>query len=391
LISFNVDPGDSRIDRVLQSIQGSYGIVRTYDQSGFASYLPSLPIEFNDLQDMDALHGYWIYMNKADTLAVGGTPTNPTTPIPLRTGWNLAGYLPTQTMSPAVALVSIAGSYALARGYESGTGYQTYYPSLPALSDLTAMRPGQGYWFYMTADDDLVYGGLPKAEDARMPAPLPFAAGADPASVPTVMDVWSMEFTIDGKPAPAGTVLDVFDAAGTRCGSATVKHDGTIGIVHIAGDLSTTEADEGATEGETLVLSIRGQEMTWVGNADLGFKAHDARALALEFVSTESLLPKAFSLAANVPNPFNPTTTLSYAIPSRVQGERLATTRVQLRIFDVRGRAVRTLVDGEQAPGRYSVVWDGRDERGTSVGTGVYFYRLHTPEFTQARKMLLVK
>jgi hypothetical protein len=392
LISFNVDPTDTRIDHVLQTVQGSYSIVRTYDGGAFASYLPSLPLQFNDLQNMDAKHGYWIYMTSTDTLAVSGSPTNPAAPIEMGTGWNLAGYLPSQPMSPAVALNSIAGSYALARGYEPGSGYRTYYPSLPALSDLVEMRAGQGYWFYMTAPDELIYGGLPKAEAGEsLPGRLPFAATADAASVPTVMDVWSTDFTLDGKPAPAGTVLDVFDAGGTRCATATARDDGTLGIVHVAGDISVTEADEGAVDGETLVLAIRGQDMTWVGGADLSFEPHAAHALKLEFVSSESLLPKAFSLAPNSPNPFNPTTTIGYAIPSRIDGNRIDAAQVELRIFDVRGRTVRTLVDAAQAPGRYSIVWDGRDDRGTTVGTGVYFYRLQTPQFTQARKMLLVK
>jgi hypothetical protein len=392
LISFNVDPTDTRIDRVLQSIQGSYSIVRTYNQGAFASYLPTLPVDFNDLQRMDAAHGYWIYMTRPDTLAVSGSPTDPAAPIQLGTGWNLAGYLPVQPMSPTVALNSIHGSYSLARGYEPGVGYHTYYPSLPALSDLVEMSPGQGYWLYMTEPDELVYGGLPKAEAAeRAPAGMPFATQSDAASVPTVMDVWSTQFTIDGKPAAAGTVLEVYDGAGTLCATATVRSEGTLGIVHVTGDISVTDADEGATEGETLVLRIRGQDVTWSGGADLGWKALDARALALEFVSTESLLPKAFSLAQNSPNPFNPSTTIAYAIPARVDGERIAAARVELRIFDVRGRTVRTLVSAAQEPGRYTVVWNGRDDNGIGVGAGVYFYRLQTPEFTQARKMLLVK
>ncbi|MCK5620424.1 MAG: T9SS type A sorting domain-containing protein, partial [Candidatus Krumholzibacteria bacterium] len=62
-----------------------------------------------------------------------------------------------------------------------------------------------------------------------------------------------------------------------------------------------------------------------------------------------------------------------------------------LEIFDVRGRHVRTLVAGRQPAGEMSVVWDGRDYRGVSVSTGVYFVRLRTPDFTQAIKIILVE
>ena len=390
LISFNMDPANPRIDRTLSSIQGSYSLVRAYDHGTFASYLPALPVEFNDLQIMSAKQGYWIYMTKPDTLVVAGTLTNPGAAIDLTTGWNLVGYLPSTPMAPATALATISGSYSLARGYEPGAGYRTYYPALPVLSDLREMHAGQGYWLYMTAADQLIYGGLPKPS-VEAAAKMPLIAKADAMSVPTVMDVWSTDFTIDGQPAPAGTVLEAYNAADVLCGTATVRRDGTIGLVHILGDVSMTEAIEGAQPGETLTLKVRGQDLTLVSNAGLNWQANDARALKLEFASTESLLPKAFALAQNTPNPFNPTTVISYAIPSRVDGGRIATAHVDLRIYDIRGREVRQLVSAAQAPGRYSVMWDGRDARGQSVGNGIYFYRLQTPSFAQARKMMLVK
>ena len=86
-----------------------------------------------------------------------------------------------------------------------------------------------------------------------------------------------------------------------------------------------------------------------------------------------------------MPNPFNPTTSISYSF--RESG------RVQLRVYDVAGRLVRTLVDDFQ-PARgqgYTVVWDGRSDAGQSVATGVYFYRLETPGFSETRKMVLLK
>jgi len=89
-------------------------------------------------------------------------------------------------------------------------------------------------------------------------------------------------------------------------------------------------------------------------------------------------------LEQNVPNPFNPTTIISFGLRERV--------RVRLRIYDVRGALVRTLLDEERGPGpAHEVVWDGRDNAGRQVSSGVYFYRMATPGFTQTRKMVLLK
>ena len=93
--------------------------------------------------------------------------------------------------------------------------------------------------------------------------------------------------------------------------------------------------------------------------------------------------PKQFSLMPNYPNPFNPSTTIRYQVPSSVH--------VELRVFDVSGALVRTLVNESKAPGAYSLEWNGRDDQGTAVSSGVYFYRLNAGSFSDVRKMTLVK
>jgi hypothetical protein len=91
------------------------------------------------------------------------------------------------------------------------------------------------------------------------------------------------------------------------------------------------------------------------------------------------------SLSQNYPNPFNPTTTISYLVPDG------AVQRVRLVVYDVSGARVRTLVDREQPGGSYTVEWDGRNDHGQAVGSGMYFYRLVEREYTQTMKMLLLK
>jgi hypothetical protein len=99
---------------------------------------------------------------------------------------------------------------------------------------------------------------------------------------------------------------------------------------------------------------------------------------------TDLPTPTAFALGQNVPNPFNPTTTIHYEVPA---GGGVVT----LRVYDVSGRLVRTLVDGFEESGVKSVVWNGRDDRGHGVSSGVYFYRMDAPGFSQTRKMLLLQ
>jgi hypothetical protein len=90
------------------------------------------------------------------------------------------------------------------------------------------------------------------------------------------------------------------------------------------------------------------------------------------------------SLAQNYPNPFNPTTTIEYSIARPG--------RVTLRVYNVAGQLVRTLVDEPQEPGRVrSVRWDGRNNAGNTVSSGVYLYQLEAPGYVRTKKMVVLK
>ncbi len=97
------------------------------------------------------------------------------------------------------------------------------------------------------------------------------------------------------------------------------------------------------------------------------------------------LTPAAFALAQNVPNPFNPATTIRFSIPNHPDA------KVALVIYNTMGQRVRTLVEDTMDAGVRSVVWDGRDEHGRMVSSGVYLYRLTAGGRIQTRKMLLIK
>jgi flagellar hook assembly protein FlgD len=93
-------------------------------------------------------------------------------------------------------------------------------------------------------------------------------------------------------------------------------------------------------------------------------------------------VPDGFALHENYPNPFNPSTTIGYTIPK--------SGNLTLVVYDVTGREIRTLESGAVTPGYHSVRWDGRDNRGSTVSSGAYFFQLRVSGgFVQTRKMIL--
>ena len=102
-------------------------------------------------------------------------------------------------------------------------------------------------------------------------------------------------------------------------------------------------------------------------------------------IDEEENIPTEFSLEQNYPNPFNPETRISYTIPSNVKGE---TINVTLKVYDVLGREVTTLVNENKQPGNYNSQFSIRNSQ---LSTGVYFYRLQAGSFSETKKMLLIK
>ncbi|OGU33144.1 MAG: hypothetical protein A2068_02460 [Ignavibacteria bacterium GWB2_35_6b] len=100
-------------------------------------------------------------------------------------------------------------------------------------------------------------------------------------------------------------------------------------------------------------------------------------------LENEEVLPQKYELSQNYPNPFNPTTAIKYNLPE--------SNYVTLKIYNMLGQEIRTLVSGQANAGSYNVVWNGKDNFGHSVSSGAYIYQIVAGNFIQTRKMILLK
>ena len=145
--------------------------------------------------------------------------------------------------------------------------------------------------------------------------------------------------------------------------------------------LSTTHYKLSSSLGQ----SITGEQSGSTTKVYTGF--WNPRVVELSPVEQEeedlSQVPKEFDIRQNYPNPFNPTTVIEYALPKAAP--------VNIHIFNILGQKVRNLVDETQEPGFKTVSWDGKDDSGREVGSGIYFYRIVAGSFVKCRKMALLK
>ena len=204
---------------------------------------------------------------------------------------------------------------------------------------------------------------------------------------------------IDLADAPEGIeIIDVTPAgrfSGSVDGQTGETEDG-IGYI-LAYDLANGIA---AGSGEILEVSYNvnsnsdfsGDVLTWlssVSSADAGLMSIPSSGTGFAIldaslsVNEEIEIPVKFSLHPAFPNPFNPITNIRYDLPEA--------SYIDLRVFDLAGREVRTLVRGFDHAGEKSVVWDAKDNNGRSVSAGVYIYRLETAGQVQSQKLILLK
>ncbi len=182
-----------------------------------------------------------------------------------------------------------------------------------------------------------------------------------------VADVISLVVIADEQPVVSPLLAD--------CGKLTHKDGTGIDVIRPSEDRVTL------IKGDVLALDFKAEETSspWT-TRDYVVKA-SGRYVPVVVASTD--LPVKFELYFNYPNPFNPTTTVEYDLPVSCQ--------VNLKVYNVLGQEVITLVNAMEQAGHKSVVWNGRNNAGEAVASGVYMYRLAAGNFVQVKKMQLIK
>lgn len=324
--------------------------------------------------------GVWTKFPLATSQLLWG-PALPTVSVPVAQGWNLIGSVDHAVASPSGGVIVSA-----VFGYSSSVGY----------SPVSTLLPGKGHWVKASASGTIVLGpvsnkqvsepivesssititdklsrsqklyftvnvgGAFDADRYAMP-PLPPEGSFDArflsqrileAIPPDVGNGVRYPILLHNPVFPLLISCDIQDVHGKRFILEEVRSQ-TIAASHLIADgmLITIQT------GEENVLVLRVEEGT--------------------------ALPTEFALAQNYPNPFNPSTHIRYALPHNG--------RVRLTIYDIRGSEVVRLVDREQDAGYFSVEWDGRNQTGMQVSSGVYFYRLLSGTFVETKKLILMR
>lgn len=349
-------------------------LILGFDQ-GALTYDPTLA-QYSTLNEVDYYHGYWLLMDCPFELEICGQKIELSDYIPVYEGWNLISYWPDDYLPVEDALVSIYSMTDVVLSWDNN--YQIHIP-YDISNTLIEMEPGLGYWVKSNSDAQLVYPSWLYPDAFAKQGTQTDIIDRELIASNSWISLYGSDIKVDNIGIDNNSIIEAYSSNGTICGNGTYNN-GILKFTPIYGYVQDNQVSSNYPKtGEKIEIYINSErvypDITWSENGDLIQLAR--------LHSDKNLLPEIFSLSQNYPNPFNPNTVISYTIPK--------TSYVELTVFNILGQEVITLVSDQLNEGTYEVSWDGTNDNGNTVSSGMYLYRLTNEGQTLSKKMILTK
>jgi hypothetical protein len=365
LISLNVSPADHSLNVLLAPIINQVIQVKGLD----GVYIPNNP--FSTLTTLTDGRAYNILMSSPATWTVSGAPIPVSTPILLSDGWNLAAYFPTIALSVTEAMSSISEWLLQVKGTDG-----VYIPGNP-YSTLTTMYPGKGYWIKINGAHNLIYPEPARTRDSSL-SPVTQNKDKDEEQVQILSN--SLTLLARCNAAEEGDYLLARVEGELRGKEKFISPEGFLAV------LLQVYTETASEEISFSLLKPDGREIvlaTTIISEPGAILGDYPEFLELEATSMDDQVMMTTQLKGCYPNPFNPSTTISFSL-----GEE---TQVNIDIYNLKGQKVRHLTSDNFSRGEHKLLWDGKDDQGRKVASGIYFAEMRTPTYKKHIKMLLTK
>ncbi|MCF8370155.1 MAG: PKD domain-containing protein [Bacteroidales bacterium] len=368
LISTYLQLVDSNVVEVCSGIVSNLALMK---DDGGSSYWPFF--EVDQIHYFELGEGYQMKMNVLDTLHLIGNIAPDHYPFPIDAGWNMIGYLRTDTTN-CVDMFSAVANYIILVKNEDG---QTYWPFF-ALNGIDDMYPGKGYQLNALSSFMFSYPlqtSSPTKSDVQVKHPQHFK------KIQQTGNNMTLGLMLEGLDARPGDEIAVFSTSGLLVGAGAVN--GSFSSIAIWGNDDLTDEVDGLLPGEEFEIRIwdsqTGQERSLVIDEWIeGDGSYEINKIAVAGISNFQFPISGFALFQNTPNPFTNETEFSFYLPQDC--------KVDFDIFNIVGEKVAVLISEEMMKGKHSLVFNSQD-----LAAGTYYYRLKTPDFEETKKMVVVK
>ncbi len=367
MVSSYVMPLEPEMRDVWQDVVERGHLVVVKDVAGHF-YSPGF--DFINMDPWDVRYAYLVCMNAPDELVLTGEAAPEDLPIPLGARWNMVAYFPEADQEAPEAFVNLGENLIIAK---NALG-QFYVPAW----DFNIMDPltrGCGYQicveeaceFVWNIPEDQLLAATPDQPEAQL-------------FTPSLSTYCNMSVLVNSTDLPEGVAIGAFDHNGVLVGRGEIQ--GAFCGLAVWGDDPMTPEREGLTDGESFTLMLLGENddatpldvAAIIAGDGLKYATDGFTALSMREVA----VPQEFRIVSAFPNPFNAVTRLTYGLP--------AAEKINLSIYDISGRQIATLFNGEQTAGMHSASWNAE-----GMPSGVYFCRLSTATLSHSQKVVLVR
>jgi len=387
LISINVIPPENlwmreegpdiiRMMEQLRIDEDSHHVLLIKNEDG-RFYAPEFG--FNNIPYWDLTEGYHIKVDEDVEAAWSGVPIPPDADIWLDEGWNFIAYFPTYELDARTpdfyVLSSIIDNVLIAKNIDGRFMAPQWH-----FSNMPPWRETQGYHVKVNEDVLLNY---PLEQEENAALSYVESVGHWASAVSTGANMSILITSISGVDIYEGDQIGAFDVNGCLVGAGMIDTESRCGLA-VWGDDPSTEEIDGLQSGEAFELRLwdtkydKELSMNTLALRKNKSLVYETDSFVVLDVMAEQAIPENFYLANAYPNPFNATTRLSYGLPK--------TNLVSIRVYDVSGRLVATLVDGQVDAGHYVAVWNGID-----AAAGIYIMRMESGNASFAIKTMLIK
>ena len=384
LISFTVlpDPECSDLSDVFESIDNTVlGVIG----EGVAAVPSPILGWVGSLDCIEPSKGYWVNASESDMLFVSGQDINASDhPIDLHYGQNLVGYSHSYLLDIGEGISSELE--ALTTGVIGEGVAAVPNPILGWVGSLSELEPTHGYWINLTDNfDGFTFNGCDSRECSNTVCEDLIAGRNSQEKVALegfeYAQSMNQAFYFFESIELEGSEPDFNDYIVSYC------NDQIVGYRQYSGPYTDVPAmgndGQGNTEGYCLDGSIprfklvrdSGEIIELTGNIPVW---RNNEIFIVESMSVSSSVPSEFSLSGAYPNPFNPSTTIDFSVPTE--------SMVSISVYDISGRNIQTLVNDSYQPGYYSISWDG-----SGHSSGVYFVKMVSEDFIDTKKLMLIK
>jgi len=322
--------------------------------------------------------GYWLKFSQAGFLTITGDSISVDT-VNVRAGWNMIGAITTPILKNSI--VQIPSNNVVSQYFNYFGGYK--------ISD--TLKPKSGYWVKVNSDGKLVLSSGPPLSKIQVTEDRSLAscnsitindnAGNCEALYIATSDLGfdGSAYTLPPVPPPGGfdvrfssqCMMEIFDGQKNPTQDFPFSVQSTSFPIRLSWNTVDHNLSLTLRRGNQILATLSGEGTIMLDSAANGLSLH------IEQRNQESL-PKEFLLEQNYPNPFNPSTIIRYELPK--------SEHVVLKVYDITGREIATLVNTTQGAGYKEISWNASD-----LATGIYFYRITAGTFTNVKKMMLVK